>query len=165
MKLAVIAILAVLILGGGAAGAYFYFDKPAEAAAGPVDEAAKAEHEAKKEEAAEGAEAPKEQFVQLDPLILPVIGETGVSQTISLVISIEVPDEAAAKEVERLSPRLKDAFIQDMYGALSRKSAMQNGVLQVNAIKERLNHISTKVLGQEKVNDVLLQIVQQRPVT
>ena len=161
MKLAVIALLALLLAGGGAAGAYFFFDKPAEAAAGPVDEAAKAEHEAK---AAEAAEAPKEQFVQLDPLILPLIGDNGVTQTISLVVSIEVPDEASAKEVERLSPRLKDAFIQDMYGALNRKSAMENGVLQVAPIKARLNKISTKVLGEDKVNDVLLQIVQQRRV-
>lgn len=161
MKLAVIALLALVLVGGGAAGAYFYFDKPAEASAGPVDEVAKAEHEAK---AAEGAEAPKEQFVQLDPLILPLIGDSGVTQTISLVVSIEVPDEATAKEVERLSPRLKDAFIQDMYGALNRKSAMENGVLQVAPIKARLNKISTKVLGEDKVNDVLLQIVQQRRI-
>jgi flagellar FliL protein len=161
MKLAVIAILALVLVGGGAAGAYFYFDKPAEASAGPVDEVAKAEHDAK---AAEGAAAPVEQFVQLDPLILPLIGDSGVTQTISLVVSIEVPDEATAKEVERLSPRLKDAFIQDMYGALNRKGSMENGVLQVSPIKERLNKISVKVLGKEKVNDVLLQIVQQRPI-
>ena len=69
-----------------------------------------------------------------------------------------------ALEVERLSPRLKDAFIQDMYGALNRKGSMENGVLQVSPIKERLNKISVKVLGKEKVNDVLLQIVQQRPI-
>ena len=164
MKLAVIALLALVLVGGGAAGAYFYFDNPAEAAGGPVDEAAKAEHEAKAAEAAEGVEAPKEQFVQLDPLILPLIGDNGVTQTISLVVSIEVPDEVSAKEVERLSPRLKDAFIQDMYGALNRKSAIQDGVLQVAPIKARLNKISTKVLGEEMVNDVLLQIVQQRPI-
>lgn len=161
MKMAVIALVAILMLGAGAAGAYFYFDKPAEAAAGPMDEIAKAEHEAKVEE---GAAAPKEQFVQLDPLTLPVIGDRGVTQTVSLVISIEVPDEATAAEVKRLSPRLQDAYIQDMYGALNRKSAMENGVLQVGPIKERLNKISTRVLGENVVNDVLLQIVQQRRI-
>lgn len=164
MKLAVIALVAVLLLGGGAAGAYFYFDKPAEASAGPVDEAAKAAHDAKSDEAAEGAVKPVTQFVQLDPMILPIIGDTGIMQNVSLVVSIEVPDEASAAEVKRLSPRLKDAFIQDMYGALNRKSAMQNGVIQVNTIKQRLNNVSVKVLGKDKVNDVLLQIVQQRGV-
>lgn len=160
MKLAVIALLALVFVGGGAAGAYFYFDKPAEASIGPVDEAAKAEHEAKAAAAVPGAE----QFVQLDPMIFPIIGDSGVVQTVSIVVTIEVPDELSAKEVERLAPRLKDAFIQDMYGALHRKTAMENGVLQVDMLKTRLNRISVKVLGEDKVNEVLLQIVQQRRV-
>ena len=164
MKLAVIALVAVLLLGGGAAGAYFYFAAPAEAAGGPMDEAAKAEHEAKAEAAKEGAEAPKEEFVQLNALILPVIGENGVTQTVSLVISLEVPDAATAEEVKRIAPRLQDAFIQDLYGVLNRKNSMQNGVLQVAPLKARLNKISVKVLGKEKVNDVLLQVVQQRRI-
>ncbi len=164
MKLVVIAALAIVLLGGGAAGAYFYFDQPAVAAAGPVDEVAKAQHEAKTAEAAEGAAAPKEEFVQLDPLILPVIGENGVTQTISLVISLEVPDSAAAAEVKRLSPRLKDAFIQDMYGALNRADSMEKGVLRVAPLKARLNRVTTKVMGETKVNDVLLQVIHQRKI-
>ncbi len=164
MKLAIIALVAVLLLGGGAAGAYFYFDKPAQASIGPVDEAAKAEHEAKKEAAAEGAAAPAEQFVRLDALIFPIIDEKGVSQVVSIVVSLEVPDAEAAKEVERLSPRLRDAYIQDMYGMLNRKNSMENGVLSVAMIKERLNKMSLKVLGETKFNDVLLQVVQQRQI-
>lgn len=161
MKMAVIALVAVLLVGGGAAGAYFYFDKPAEAAGGPVDEVKKAEHEAK----VEGAEsAAVQEFVSLDVLVLPIIDDSGVTQTVTLVISLEVPDAATAEEVKRLSPRLKDAFIQDMYGALNRKNAMNKGVLQVSMVKDRLNRVSKKVLGEDKINDVLLQVVQQRSV-
>lgn len=156
--------IAVVLLGGGAAGAYFYFDKPAEAAGGPVDETKKAEHDAKVEEAKEGASVAAQEFVPLDVLILPVIDETGVTQTITMVVSIEVPDKTTADEVKRLSPRLKDAYIQDMYGALNRKNSLHNGVLQVAHIKERLNRVTAKVLGPEKVNDVLLEVVQQRPM-
>lgn len=163
MKIAIVGVLAILLLGGGAAGAYFFFDKPAVAATGPMDEAAKAEHDAKVELAeGEQAAAPLEEFVAMDTLVLPIIGDNGVTHTISLVISIEVPDAATAEEVKRLSPRLKDAYIQDMYGALSRKSSMENGVLQVGMIKDRLNRVSVKILGEDKVNDVLLQVVQQR---
>jgi flagellar FliL protein len=166
MKLPIIALLAVLLLGGGAAAAYFYFYQPAVAAGGPMDEAQKAEHDAKKAEAEEGAEgAVQAQFVALDAMLLPIIDDSGVTQTITMVISIEVPNEEIAKEVEHLSPRLKDAFIQDMYGTLSRKNAMtEQGTLRVDAIKHRLNKVSAKVLGDDKVKDVLLQIVQQRPV-
>ena len=36
------------------------------------------------------------------------------------------------------------------------------GVLNIDLVKERLNKITTKVLGEDKVNNVLLQAVQQR---
>ena len=161
MKMAVIGLLAVFLLGGGAAGAYFYFAQPAEASIGAMDEAAKAEHDAK---TAEGAEAPKEEFVELSPLTLPVIGDHGVTQTVSLVISLEVPDTVTAEEVKRLQPRLQDALIQDMYGALNRKDSMEKGVIRVEPLKARLNRVTTKVLGEGKVNDVLLQVIQQRRI-
>lgn len=103
-------------------------------------------------------------FVELEPLVLPVLDEDGVSQIISLVVSFEVENELAVLEVQKLMPRLKDAFIQDMYGALGRDVAMEGGVLQVGAIKERLSKVSSKVLGDKIVKDVLLQVVQQRPV-
>lgn len=166
MNKAIIAVVALLVLGGGAAGAYFYFEKPAVASAGPVDETKKAEHDAKAEKAKEGAEAAAlEEFVPLDVIVLPIIDETGVTQTVTLMVSIAATSPEAAKEVERLSPRLKDAFIQDMYGVLSRKNAMKDGVLQVGTIKERLNRASHRVMGEGKVNDVLLQVVQQRPAS
>lgn len=161
MKLAVIALIAVVLLGGGGAGAYFFLNKPAEASAA-VDEVAKAEHDAKAAAAEEGAVAAVAQFVPMDVLVLPVIGDHGIVQNISLVISLEVPDEATATEVKNILPRLKDAYIQDMYGALNRKTVMVNGVLQVAPIKSRLHRISVKVLGENKVKDVLLQVVQQK---
>ena len=158
MKLAIIGIIAVLILGGGATGAYFYFAKPAEAASGEV-----AEHE-KIAEDAQVAAGPEVFFVDMDPLILPVIDEKGVSQVISLVITLELPSQMTSEEARRMAPRLKDAYIQDMYGVLSRQAAMKDGVLEVAKIKARLNQVSARVLGDENVNDVLLQVVSQRRI-
>src|SRR5688500_3782577 len=116
MKIAIIAIVALLLLGGGGAGAYFYFKQPAEAASGAVGEHAEAD-KAKHKKGDEHAAA--SQFVQLDPLILPIVGKDGLSQVVSLVVVIETVDEAGKAEIEYLAPRLKDAFIQDMYGLLS----------------------------------------------
>ncbi|MFA5591960.1 MAG: flagellar basal body-associated FliL family protein [Micavibrio sp.] len=163
MKLGIIALLAVLILGGGAAGAYFYFDRPAVASQGPANETAMAAHEEKLQKAADTAQTTSE-FVQIDALIFPVIGERGLSQTISLVVTIEAPDTLAAEEVRRLMPRLKDAYIQDIYGSLSRAESMENGAVRIAPLKARLSRISHQVLGEEKVSDVLLQIVHQRPL-
>jgi flagellar FliL protein len=156
MRMVIIILIALLILGGGGAGAYFYFYQPAEASAGA--EVAKAEKKAEKkhEETA---------FVEMDPLILPIIDKDGVTQTVSLVIALEVADKNAVKEVEHMAPKLKDAYIQDMYGVLNKHAALKGGVIQVGTIKKRLNQISDEVMGEEDiVHDVLLQVVQQRPI-
>jgi flagellar protein FliL len=164
MRKILLLVVALLLLGGGGAGAYFYFFQPAQASPG---DAATAEtekgHEAKKGKGGHGSEA-LSAFVELDPLILPVVDGEGVNQVISLVIALEVADEETAKAVEAMSPKLKDAFIQDMYGALNVHEALKGGVVQVGMIKARLTRISTEVLGEDVIHSVLLQVVQQRPI-
>lgn len=161
MRTILIALVALIVLGGGGAGAYFYFMKSAEAAPteGEHDTAAK-----KADEHAKSGHNEHYEFVELDPLILPIIDENGVSQTVSLVVAIEVADAQTASTVEGMAPRLKDAFIQDMYGVLNEHAALKGGVIQVSILKKRLNKISHKVLGDDVVQDVLLQVVQQRPI-
>ena len=155
----ILAILIVLALvGGGGAGAYFYFMKPAEAAQ-PDDAQAEKQAEKKPEK-----DKSTHTFVELDVLTLPIINDSGVTQTVSLVVAIEVANEESAATVTAQAPRLRDAYIQKMYGILYTNSALKGGVIQVGAIKEQLNEISHTVLGKDVVEDVLLQVVQQRPV-
>lgn len=162
MKKLIVAVVALLLLGGVGFAAYTYFGAPAEAAAveGDKDKVATKEQAEKDKAAADAAVA----FVKMDSLVLPIVGKGGVSQVINLSITLEVKDELTAKEIEKLTPRLRDAFIQDMYGVLTQKSAMADGVVQVDFIKARLNKVTEKILGPDKVKDVLLQTLQQRKV-
>lgn len=149
---------ALLVLGGGGAGAYFYFMNQAEASA-PEGE----EHEVAKEEAHE-VDRSHYEYVELDPLILPIVDNSGVSQVVSMVVALEVVDAASADKVKKLAPKIKDAYIQDLYGMLNEHAALRGGVIQVGYIKKRLNKISVDVIGEEGFSDVLLQVVQQRPL-
>lgn len=167
MRMVLIAVVALLVLGGGGAGAYFYFSKPAEASAGEAAKEVAAAHEKGKDEKKKGGGGHGgggSEFVELDPLILPIIDSSGVTQTVSLVIALEVEDKVKAEEVKKLTPRLKDAYIQDMYGVLNKHAALKGGVVQVSAVKSRLTKITTDVLGEDMVSEVLLQVVQQRPI-
>lgn len=114
---------------------------------------------------ASGSDAPPPDFeyMELKPLTLPVITEQGVTQQVSLVVSLEVPYGKKA-EVENLSPRLADAYLQDLYGALGGKSntMMVNNVIDIQAVKKRLTNVTYKVLKEDQVHDVLLQVLQQR---
>lgn len=164
MKKALLALLAILLLGGGGAGAYFYFQKPAQAAVGETQEH-QAAKEADKEEEGDGhGGGGGTDFVELDPLILPVIDDSGVTQVVSIVVVLEAASARAAEDIKKFSPRLKDAYIQEMYGMLNKRAALQGGVIQVGMIKEKLSAISHRVMGEDKINDVLLQVVQQRPL-
>lgn len=150
--------VAVLLIGGGAGG-YFYFMQPAEASV--ADEHKKAESEEKEGEHGEAVL----EFVEIDPLVLPVIDNEGINQVVSIVVSLEVASAGDAEKVKKMTPRLKDAYIQDMYGILNKNAALKDGVVQVGIIKERLNKVTDKVMGdKDVVHDVLLQVVQQRPI-
>lgn len=160
-----IGLSALLLVGAGGAGGYFYFQQTAIASLGPKNLAALDAKKAEEKAALEAEEmAKKLRFVELDPIILPIIDKTGVTQVVTLVVSLEVTSEANAEYAQQLAPRLKDAYIQDMYGVLNRKASMEGGVIKVDQLKERLNRISTRVLGDNKVNSVLLQVVNQNPI-
>jgi len=170
MKMILIAVVALLVLGGGGAGAYFYFVKPAEASVdqnAPVEDA---KHKPEKEKKAEsgghggGGHGEGVAFVALDPLILPIVDKTGVTQVLSIIVALEVPNPEIKAEVEAETPRLKDAYIREMYGMMGKQAAMKGGVIQASYLKEKLNSITSEVMGEDKVTDVLLQVIEQRPM-
>lgn len=101
-------------------------------------------------------------FVELDPLILPIVDGGQVKQTVSLIISLEVANGSAADHVRALKPRLADAFIAEIYGILNDNDAPKKGLLDINALKARLLPIAKEIVGEDKVNAILLQTVQQR---
>ncbi len=154
MKKPLIAVLALILLLSCGAGAYFYMGK---------SEASTGEAPPKEESKAEG-EAVKIAYVTVPTITLPIVGRDGsITQTISLVVSLQVHDEAKAKEIEERVPQLADAFLSDMYGTLSQKASMENGVIKVSTLKARLVEITHKVLGDDAVEGVLLQVLQQHP--
>ena len=165
MKKMIMALIAILAICGAAGGGYFYFKKPPEAVASE-DEASKAAkaYAAKKASKEEGGDEhdAKNEYVALDPLVLPIIDEDGISQTISVVVSIEVAGKRAADTVRDMRPKLADAYIENMYGMLNRYVALRGGVLQIGLIKEKLYEVTYQVLGKDGFEDVLLQVVEQR---
>ena len=96
--------------------------------------------------------------------MVPVVDTEGVSQVVSLAITLEVMTPADIAKIEMLKPRVKDAMIQNMYGLMSHRAALDHGVLQVGYVKKRLMIAIEKVVGAGVLKDVLLQMVQQNPV-
>jgi hypothetical protein len=51
-----------------------------------------------------------------------------------------------------------------MYGILNKHAALKGGIIQVQMIKDRLNQVTNKVVGDDIDTEVLIQVVQQRPI-
>ena len=62
------------------------------------------------------------------------------------------------------APRLTDAFLTTIYGAIASGKVMSGGVLDVPQVKSKLRDAASKVLGKDMVRDALIQVVNQRPM-
>jgi hypothetical protein len=122
---------------------------------------ARAAFAAEEEEGKANKPPPEFEYVELKPLVLPIITEKGLTQQVSLLVSLEIP-YGKTEHIKAMAPKLADAYISDLYGALGNNEAMmRGGVVDVTAIKERLTADTTRVLGPDKVHEVLLQVMQQ----
>lgn len=103
-------------------------------------------------------------YVSLNPIIVPILGDDGEAQLVTIMVSLEVPNSEAQSKVQEQKLRLVDAFITDMYGVLDNNHLLRNGYIDVARMKQRLSKISDKVLGEHIVTSVLVKGVQQRRV-
>lgn len=104
---------------------------------------------------------PPTAYIRMTPIVVPMIGDKRVEQFVTFVVSIEV----LANEQPRgaaLMPRLRDQFLRDLYDAVDRKTIMHGALVDLAAAKAVMKKSAAKVLGDEAVRDVLIQVVTQR---
>ena len=75
------------------------------------------------------------------------------------MVALELSDMITAEGVRAQAPRLTDAFLTTIYGAIASGKVMSGGVLDVAQVKSKLGDAASKVLGKGMVHDVLIQIV------
>lgn len=144
-KILIIASL-VLLLAGGGGGGYFMLVAGAKA-----EKADTAEEETPPPPL---PELPKVTFFKLDPLNVP-FSDANKPRRLMLVVSLELRDDAAKARVEHLLPRLRDAFLQDLYSRPLQAKA--GGQTDFDQIKWRLMARSETVLGANVVTGILVQ--------
>jgi flagellar protein FliL len=101
-------------------------------------------------------------YVQIAPFVVPVIGENGPEEMVSLMITLEVATQEKSDYVRARLPKLNDAFMETLYGALDRGTIKRNGLINVTLMKDKLVKASNKVLGQGYIDDVLVQAMAER---
>ncbi|MBI3420099.1 MAG: hypothetical protein HY053_08210 [Proteobacteria bacterium] len=101
-------------------------------------------------------------YIKMSPMVLPVIGDSGIQEVMSLSVALQVKDQRTLESVNILVPKLNDAYMRALYGKMN-GSAYRNGrFLDVTKLKIKLVTITDDVLGKGKVDDVLIQGINQR---
>jgi hypothetical protein len=78
-----------------------------------------------------------------------------------MVLMLEI-QTGKTEELEALKPRLMDAYIRDLYGAMGAgQILMRANIVDVEALRERLIKVTERIVGKELVKEVLLQAVTQ----
>lgn len=102
------------------------------------------------------AEPPR--FLDMDLLVIPVFAEDRVVAAIQIQLKLETKGTANEDYLNRIKPRLGDAFLRDLYAFIPRL-VQKGGQLDVLAIKRRLQMVADKVAGPGKIDNVLVQSV------
>jgi hypothetical protein len=141
-RLLLLVLVVLLIAGGGGAAWWFFLREPEEA---PV---------------AEPTPPALPEFVELTPLVLPLIQKGQVTHHITLKVVLEV--DAGEKERVLLAIRqLTDAYLSELHGLFAlRFVRRQDNALPL--LRKRLLAVSEKLLGPGVVGDVLLSELNRR---
>lgn len=98
---------------------------------------------------------------QLLPFNISVIRDGRVARIVTLVVTLETKGDANKTKVMNERYRLQDAFLRDMQGVAPYQRADSDG-LDPQMLKTRLRIISDRMLGQDVVNNVLVQSIFDR---
>lgn len=142
-KIVILGLAALLVGGAGFGGWMFLANKGAEAA-----------------EIEEPATPPV--YVEFNPIQLPIMGDDRIVELVNIALALEVADQATADRVIAMAPKLTDAYIHALYGAINAEEAMVDGALDVTMIKRRLLQVSNQVMGDGQVDAALVQMLTQR---
>jgi flagellar FliL protein len=100
-------------------------------------------------------------FVEIQPIVLPVIERDSVTSQVGLVVALELVDGQHGEDVEPKRRQLTDAFIRELHTIYGWRSS-NDRVVDEKLIKRRLLITADKVLGQGVVHAILIrQLLEQ----
>lgn len=157
MKKIIIIVVVILLLAGGGAAAYFFLQQEeTSTAAGESGEAGpdsgNVQVEAKKTD--------EPNYLDMENLAIPIIRNRRIEKHVILKVSLEMMDEDSLEDARPYVPRLKDAFIKDLYDYYSYQTP--GAKINTAAIKGRLKEAGDRVVGNGKIRKILIQAAFQR---
>lgn len=103
------------------------------------------------------------QYVDMQPLTIPLLQENGLAATVQITLKLETRGKENKDLVKKNLPRITDAFLQDMYSFLPRLLKDQER-LNAYVLKKRFELIAGKAMEPKgTISGVLIQSVTDQP--
>ena len=99
---------------------------------------------------ADGTMRPDNFFIALKPLSVPILRRNQIDRYIALQVSLEMLDDDARTRARRLLPRVRDAFIRELFANPAVEQGSE-GRIDYRRIRSVLLHRARQVLGREAV--------------
>ncbi len=101
-------------------------------------------------------------YVHLPPLILPILGNTGPEQLVTMQITVQVKDFDAGDHIHSNMPKVMDAIMRALYGGLTDGNLRNGRLVDVNKVKAKATAALQSVEGADNIKDVLIVNMSQR---
>lgn len=148
-----LAILIVLALLAGGSGGWSLMS------GGGVAQGA--EHKPAAED--DGSAVPKERFVEIDPIVLPILRKGKVAWHMTFVVVFELNEPLGVDEIRYSMPRLRDAVLSELHSLFAFRYIQERGTL-TPGVKTRLKRTGERVFGAGAVHAVFVQEAGKRPL-
>ncbi|MEI6985391.1 MAG: hypothetical protein WCK65_04610 [Rhodospirillaceae bacterium] len=146
--LLVIGIILLAAAGGGSYYAYTRYINPSEDAGHPKE--------------VKPLPPPLPVYVRIPAIEVPVVGANRVEQIITLVVVLQVEDNAAAERTSSRMPQINDALMTGLYAAIDEGLILRGELVDISAVKQTMLQIAARLLGKDMVKEVMVQTVLQR---
>jgi len=101
-------------------------------------------------------------YLKLDPMIMPVLGKNNVQEVVSMIVALQISEEKNVAQVAHLIPKIKDAYMNALYGNLNKATYRNGQFLDVTKLKNKLVLVTQGFADKKVIQDVLIQGISQR---
>ena len=145
-RIVILLVIVLLVVGGGGAAWWFLLREV------PAEEGAEAEGAPD----TENDDYARKRYVELEPIVLPIIREGQVTLHLTLVLAIELVTPISVVEVARLQRPLRDAVFTELHSIYALRYVQEKG-FDHPIVRERLIRASGRVVGLGTVKAILVR--------
>ena len=146
MKRLVILIVIILLVAGGGGAAWWFLlrEVPADATA-----------EAEATQETESEDATRKRFVELEPMVLPIIREGQVTLHLTIVLVVELTEAMPKVDIAKAQRPLRDAIFSELHSIYALRYVQDKG-FDHPIVRKLLIRASERVFGDGRVKSVLV---------